>query len=115
MSFKNSNLTNCKFVNARISGANFHSTINPNLQNVADESGMHVFVKTLTGLTFSLFARSDNTILALKEKIHNGVGIPTDQQRLIFAGRQLDNEFPIAHYPISNENTLHLVLRLRGD
>ena len=75
---------------------------------------MQIFIKTLKGETFTLDVEPNYTIEQVKEILQHKNGLPPDNQRLIFKGRQLEDEKRLADCNVKKEDTLHLVLRLKG-
>jgi ubiquitin-protein ligase len=73
-----------------------------------------IYVKTLTGKTVLLTVDGQTTIIMVKQMVQDKEGIPPDQQRLVFAGKQLDNDKSVQDYNIGPEATLFLIMRLIG-
>ncbi|VDK63468.1 unnamed protein product, partial [Onchocerca ochengi] len=71
-------------------------------------------VKTLTGKEIELDIEPNDKVERIKEKVEEKEGIPPPQQRLIFAGKQMNDEKTAQDYKVAGGSVLHLVLALRG-
>jgi len=83
-------------------------------ERLAQQNGMKVFVKILGGKTLTYYLEPSDQSILLKTLIRSTEGIPQDQQRLIFAGRDLVDGVRLSDYNIQSESTVHMLLRLRG-
>ena len=77
-------------------------------------SGKQIQIKTLQGKTMPMEVQDGDTIGSIKAKIHEKEGIPVDQQRLVFNGKQLEDNMKVSDYGIQADSVMHLVLRLKG-
>ena len=75
---------------------------------------MQLLIKTLAGKTITVDVNDNDTVDQLKQKLFDKEGIPVDQQRLIFGGKQLESDKTLTDYGVAPGATMHLVLRLRG-
>ena len=74
---------------------------------------IQVFVKTITGKTVTFDLDPNDSVESVKALIHDKEGVPPDQQRLVFGGKQLEDGKTLKDYDIQSESTIHLILRLR--
>jgi ubiquitin C len=76
--------------------------------------GMQIFVRTLTGKTMTFEVQANETMQDIKKKIADREGIPPDQQRLLFVGKELKDDTTLQDHGIQKESTIHLIMRLPG-
>ncbi len=120
----NYTLNNLDFSESKLVSSKIQDIINPFTNSINIEfykikkskatGNMQLFVKTLTGKAVSLNCNPNDDIMSIKFKLYEKEDIPIDQQRMIFAGMQLENFKTLTEYNITGSSTVHLVLRLRG-
>ena len=96
------------------SGSTLHATTSAPTASPVTGAFFQIYIKTLTGKTFTLAVTSWSMLEDVKELIRCREGIQTDQQRLVFAGKQLEHGRTLRDYKIQPKSTLHLIMRLRG-
>lgn len=84
-----------------------------NTNNDTNNANGQIYVKTLTGKNIVLDYDKNMKIVDVKNHVFSQENIPVEQQRLIYQGKQLEDDFTLANYEIIPDSTLHLVLRLR--
>ena len=84
------------------------------MSNTISSNNMQIFVKTLNGTSIPLDVTQSTTVAELKTRVHDSQGIVIAQQRLIFGGKQLQDDYTMGHYNIQTESTVNLTLRLIG-
>lgn len=81
---------------------------------MAQNEQMSIFVKSIDGKTRTIQCSRNSTIAEIKRSMQEKEGLNPDEQRLIFAGKNLDDDKTLMDYNITNDTTIHLVLRVRG-
>ncbi len=76
--------------------------------------GMQIFLKTPRGKILTINLQPSDSIERLKQKIRDQEGIPSDQQRMVFAGKQLEDDRTLSDFKIQKESKIHLILRRDG-
>lgn len=94
---------------------NLHmSIIGGGIETEGGNGTRQIFIKTLQGKTLTLEVKPEDSIGAIKQRIFEKEGIPVDQQRLVFNGKQLEDNQSVNDYNMADGCSVHLVLRLRG-
>jgi len=94
----------------------YSGAVQPSMLKTIPDDGekIQLFFKTLTNRTRVIRVKPDATILELKQAFFDSDGVPVDAQRLIWGGKELEDEHTLQFYDIQQESTIYPVLRLRG-